>query len=110
MQSKGHDSWLPGTVRRVANTREARVRRYRIGDVSRMLNEPAHILRHWQEEFSRWLQLDWTAKGQRLYSEQLVTNLREIQRLLRVEMYTTEGAKRQLRLAAERDGQINEST
>jgi len=95
------NSWLPGTARAI-QTRELRARRYRIGDVARLLNEPTHVLRFWEEEFKPWVQTLSSPKGQRIYTEQVVRNLTEIQRLLRQELYTHEGAKRQLRLAAER--------
>jgi DNA-binding transcriptional MerR regulator len=96
-----HNAWLP---RSAPTTRDERTPRlFRIGDVAHMLRETTVTLRHWEKEFAVWLQLDHSSTGQRLYSPRMLETLREIQRLLRIELFTIEGAKRQLRLAAERE-------
>jgi DNA-binding transcriptional MerR regulator len=77
-------------------------RYYRIGDVGRLLNESTVTVRWWQEEFGAFLRVMRSGSEQRVYSSRALETLREIQRLLRIEMYTAAGAKRQLRLAAER--------
>jgi len=93
------NAWFPRNTR--GTTRADRApSTLRVGDVARMLNEPTHVLRYWEDEFAKWLPIE-RHRGQRLYSPRMLENLREIQRLLRVELYTIEGAKRQLRLAAE---------
>ena len=76
-----------------------------IGDVARMLGEPEHVLRFWQSEFGYALGLGSVPRSRgkrRCYPPDTVATLREVQRLLRVELYTIAGAKRQLRLAADR--------
>lgn len=74
----------------------------RIGDLARELNEPHHTLRWWEHEFAPRGQVRRMAGGSRLYPPETAALFREVWRLLRVELYTTEGAKRQLRLARER--------
>ena len=74
----------------------------RIGDVARLIKETTVTVRWWQEEFCVFLRVDRSGSAQRVYSSRALETLREIQRLLRVELYTIAGAKRQLRLAAER--------
>lgn len=76
----------------------------RIGDVVRLLGEKEHVVRWWQNQFGLAPEtVHVTEGGQCLYPPRAVMVLREIHRLLRVELYTVEGAKRQLRLAAERE-------
>lgn len=78
----------------------------RIGDLARQLNEPEHTIRFWEDEFAPQTQGVRRSKGdQRVYPPQAAELFVEIQRLLRVELYTIAGAKRQLRLAAERERQ-----
>lgn len=75
----------------------------RIGDVARMLGESEHVVRYWTNEFALYLRAPRSVGGQRFYSVEQVGVLRAIQHDLRVELYTIAGAKRQLRLAAERE-------
>jgi DNA-binding transcriptional MerR regulator len=96
MQNR-HDAWLPRQFRPLTSER-----RYRIGDVARLLNETPVTLRWWEVEFAQWLKLEHSKSGQRVYTSQTFSTMAEIQRLLRVELYTAAGAKRQLRLASER--------
>ncbi len=75
----------------------------RIGDLARELDEPAHVLRWWEHEFAQRGQVRRSTGGQRSYPPETAALFREVHRLLRVELFTTEGAKRQLRLARERE-------
>ena len=75
----------------------------RIGDLARELDEPAHVLRWWEHEFAQRGQVRRMVGGWRCYPPETANLFREVHRLLRVEMFTTEGAKRQLRLARERE-------
>jgi DNA-binding transcriptional MerR regulator len=74
----------------------------RIGDLARELDEPTHVLRFWESEFGQLTQVKRMAGGSRLYTPETVAVFREVRRLLRVELYTIAGAKRQLKLARER--------
>lgn len=68
---------------------------YRIGDVCRQLDEEPHVLRFWESEFQ--LRPNRSKKGQRVYTEAHLAKLRLIRFLVRDELYTLEGAKRQIR-------------
>lgn len=88
------------------NMRKAKARprnRIRIGDVAESLSETANSIIWWSREFG--IEPVRTDNGYRWYSAEQVAFLREIQSLLRTELFTIEGAKRQLRLAAERERQ-----
>lgn len=74
----------------------------RIGDLARELDVTHRTLHWWESEFANRGQVRRMAGGTRLYTPEVAALFREVWRLLRVELYTTAGAKRQLRLAAER--------
>ena len=79
---------------------------FRIGDIARWLDETTPTLRWWEQEFGGLLgRVERSKSGQRIYSRHNAVKFAVIQELLRVELYTIEGAKRQLRLAAERERQ-----
>lgn len=75
---------------------------HRIGDVARLLGETVPTLRWWERELAPYAPVQYMLRGHRWYKPEQLEQWCEIQRLLRVELYTTEGAKRQLRLALER--------
>ena len=79
------------------------MRLLRIGDVSREVGVPEHVIRFWCDEAfpQNFAQVQRSPKGARMFSPSQVKRLKEVRRLLHVELYTIEGAKRQLRLAAE---------
>lgn len=79
---------------------------YRIGDISRWLDVPTHVLRYWETEFAVHLPVERSKHGQRIYNRQQAVRLAVIKELLYVELYTIAGAKRQLRLAAEREREV----
>jgi len=68
-----------------------------IGEIIKELKEEPHTIRFWEDQF--FLSIHRSSKGYREYSAEDFDKIREIHRLLRVELYTIEGAKRQLRLA-----------
>lgn len=74
----------------------------RIGKVALLLGVPTHVVRYWESEFKRWVRPDRSKRGQRVYSRRQVEVLQEIRRLLRVELYTIRGAKRQMALKGAR--------
>ena len=76
---------------------------WRIGDVATLLGTETHVIRYWESEFAWYLKPPRSKTGQRWYGREHIERLEEVKRLLYVERYTIEGAKRQLRLAAERE-------
>jgi DNA-binding transcriptional MerR regulator len=69
--------------------------RYRIGEVSRMLNLPSYVLRFWEGEFSE-LRPVKSPSGQRLYTDQDISIIRKIAQLRYQEQMTLPGVKRKM--------------
>ena len=69
---------------------------YRIGEVSRLTNTKAFVLRYWETEFPM-LQPIKGANGQRLYRREDVETVLRIKRLLYDEGFKIAGARRHLR-------------
>ncbi len=65
---------------------------FRIGEVSRLVGVPAHVLRFWETEFPV-LAPKKSGTGHRLYRRKEVVLLLEIKQLLYDKRYTIEGAK-----------------
>jgi DNA-binding transcriptional MerR regulator len=65
---------------------------FRIGEVSRLVGVPAHVLRFWESEFPE-LAPKKSGTGHRLYRRKEVVLLLEIKQLLYDKRYTIEGAK-----------------
>src|SRR5712692_8634080 len=68
---------------------------YRIGEVSRLTETKAFVLRYWETEFPM-LQPVKTPKGHRLYRSEDIEMVRLIKRLLYDEGFTIAGARRHL--------------
>ena len=66
-----------------------------IGEVSKMINTPQHILRFWEESFNQINPLKRRG-GRRLYSESDINLLRRIKALLNDEGYSIRGVKNYL--------------
>src|SRR5437660_11155099 len=66
---------------------------FRIGEVSRLIGVPHHVLRYWETEFSS-LGPKKSGKGHRLYRRKDVELVLEIKRLLYEKRYTIEGARK----------------
>ncbi len=66
---------------------------FRIGEVSRMVGVPAHVLRYWEKEFSA-LAPRKSGREHRLYRRKDLELLLEIKHLLHDKRYTIEGARR----------------
>lgn len=64
-----------------------------IGEVSRALGIPAHVLRYWEEQFPA-LRPVKRSGGRRYYRLQDIATIIEIDRLVRAEGYTLRGAGR----------------
>ncbi len=69
---------------------------FKIGEVAKLVGVMPYVLRYWESEFSI-VKPGKTTSRHRLYRRRDVEALLEIRRLLHVERYTIEGAKRRLR-------------
>lgn len=69
---------------------------FRIGEVSRIVGVPTHVLRYWEREFSLVRPRRAPSK-QRVYRRKDVEQLLEIKKLLHHEKYTIAGARKRLR-------------
>ncbi len=69
---------------------------YTIGEVSKMLGEDTSTVRYWEKEFSI-IKPQRNAKGNRLFRQVDVENLKLICHLLRDRHMTLEGAKQMMR-------------
>ncbi len=69
---------------------------FKIGEVAKLIGVKPYVVRYWETEFSV-LRPGKTGARHRLYRRKDVELLVEIRRLLYVERYTIEGAKRRLR-------------
>lgn len=65
-----------------------------IGEIERLLNEQACNIRYWCKMFG--LELHRSKNNYRKFTKEDVIRLTEIHRLLRVDRYTIEGAKKKL--------------
>lgn len=65
---------------------------YSIGEISEMLSEEQHILRHWEKTFSV-LSPKKNSSGVRVYNDNDILTLRVIKHLLRVELLSIKKAK-----------------
>jgi DNA-binding transcriptional MerR regulator len=69
---------------------------FRVGEVSRLVGVPAHVLRYWETEFPA-LAPRKSGRGHRLYRRQDVELLFQIKDLLHVRRFTIEGARKYLK-------------
>jgi len=69
---------------------------FRVGEVSRMVGVPAHVLRYWETEFPA-ISPRKSARGHRMYRRKDVELFLEIKDLLHVKRFTIEGARKTLR-------------
>ena len=69
---------------------------YQIGEVSEMFSEPVSTIRFWEREFDI-LKPKKNNKGNRLFMQEDIKNLKLIHHLLRERGMTLEGAKKYLR-------------
>lgn len=69
---------------------------FRIGEVSRIVDVPAYVLRFWESEFPR-IKPRRTAKGQRMYHRKDLDLILEIKALLYDQKFTIKGARQYLK-------------
>jgi len=70
---------------------------YQIGEVAEMFSEPVSTIRFWENEFDI-LKPKKNSKGNRLFMQDDLKNLKLIHHLLREKGMTIDGAKKYLRL------------
>lgn len=68
-----------------------------IGEVSEMFGVRPSTIRYWMKEFGVEVRRGHGGKHTRQFTAEDVEKLREIYRLLKEDMYTVEGVKKQLR-------------
>lgn len=80
-----------------------------IGEVSKQLNIPQHVIRFWETKFSQLKPIQKN-NGRRYYSQLEVTTLKQIIDLLYHQKYSIEGAKKKLNSSKNESNQtiINE--
>ncbi|PID90989.1 MAG: transcriptional regulator [Bacteroidetes bacterium] len=76
---------------------------YKIGEVSKMVGEPASTLRYWENEFPQ-LKPMRTSKDRRKYTQEDVELIKRIHYYLRVEGMSPESVKK--RLSANSDPEV----
>jgi DNA-binding transcriptional MerR regulator len=69
---------------------------YYIGEVSKIVNVPTHILRFWEKEFSSIHPLR-DQKGHRIYKNKDIEKINNIKHLVYNKGYRIQGAKKKLR-------------
>ncbi len=69
---------------------------YSIGEVAEMLDVNASLLRFWEKEFDI-ISPQKNAKGNRIYKEQDVKNLKLIHQLVKQRGFTLDGAKKKIK-------------
>ncbi|MCI4668210.1 MAG: MerR family transcriptional regulator [Bacteroidia bacterium] len=69
---------------------------YTIGEVSKELDLSASLIRFWETEF-REINPKKNRKGNRVYTEKDIDNIRKIHYLLKVKKFTIKGAKERLK-------------
>ena len=73
---------------------------FKIGEVSRIIGVPTHVLRYWEREFSLVRPRRAPSK-QRVYRRKDVEMLLHIKNLLHDEKYTIAGARKKLKLPSD---------
>ncbi len=69
---------------------------YSMGEVSKMFDVNASLIRFWEKEFSI-IKPKKNKKGNRLFTQKDIKNFQIIYQLVKVEGYTLEGAKQRLK-------------
>lgn len=80
---------------------------YRIGDVAEILGVKAYVIRYWETEFP-FLMPGKSVAGQRVYRRLDVENLLVIKKLLYIDRYSIEGARKKF-MELRKSGEIGET-
>lgn len=75
---------------------------FKIGEVARITELEAHVLRYWETEF-RHISPEKSTSGQRLYRREHIERILEIKDLLYRQKFTIAGARRRLLHRHDRD-------
>jgi len=81
---------------------------FKIGEVARLLDEPPHVIRYWESEFSAIKPKRAGTSQRRLYRREDVALLHNIKLMLRDNGYTLAGAKKILGQRDEVAGETDE--
>jgi len=68
---------------------------FSIGEVAKMLNVNASLIRFWEKEFNI-IKLQKNRKGNRIFTKKNIEQFQIIYNLLKVKGYTLEGARKEL--------------
>jgi DNA-binding transcriptional MerR regulator len=77
---------------------------FKIGEVSKLAELPAYVLRFWESEFGN-IRPKRTSSGQRMYRKSDVEMILKIRDLLHTKKYTIRGAKQYLRTRKSTDAE-----
>ena len=69
---------------------------YTMGEVAQMLGENPSAVRYWSNYFEKFIKPQRNAKGNRLFYEEDIETLKQIQFLVKNQGLTLEGAKQRL--------------
>ncbi|MBQ9471035.1 MAG: MerR family transcriptional regulator [Bacteroidales bacterium] len=69
---------------------------FTIGEVAQMLQVSTTQIRFWEKNFKKYIRPRKTPRGNRLFSQADVENLKLIRHLLKEQLYTIEGAKKRM--------------
>ena len=68
-----------------------------ISEVAEMFHVAPSLLRFWEKEFPTLIQPTKDGRGNRMYKEQDITNIRILHDLIKLQGFTLEGAKKHFR-------------
>ena len=71
------------------------MRKYTIGEVSKLLNVKTHVIRYWEQEIA-FLSAQKSLSGRRIYTDHDMQILFRMRHLLYEKRYTIEGAKNRI--------------
>lgn len=69
---------------------------YTIGEVAKILDENVSAVRFWADNFPKYIKPERNAKGNRLFREEDLNNLKQIHYLIKEQGMTLEGVHRRL--------------
>lgn len=72
-------------------------KRYRVGDVAKLMELKPYVIRYWESEFKSFLDVEKSSGGQKLYSQKDVETLFNIKKLLYSEGFSIAGARQKLK-------------
>ncbi len=70
---------------------------YSISEVEKMLEIPQSKIRYWEKEFKQFVRPKRSRRGDRMFSEKDIENLKQIKHLVQELGFTLEGAKQYMK-------------